>query len=77
MAKVRLQLQRATFQPIRELVEKRPINVKVHRFLWSEAPVHYKLSMLACEFLILCLLLQSIRRLTSFSTFNDRYILIL
>jgi hypothetical protein len=26
-----------------------PINKQLHLFLWSNAPVHYKVSMMSCE----------------------------
>lgn len=39
------------FNPIVQWWRKGPINHQFHRFLWSgAAPLHYKISMLACEF---------------------------
>ena len=38
------------FNPIIQWWRKGPISGQIHRFLWSKAPIHYKISMLACKF---------------------------
>ncbi|KAK2467930.1 hypothetical protein APHAL10511_000225 [Amanita phalloides] len=38
------------FNPIIQWWRKGPINHQIHRFLWSKAPIHYKISMLAYMF---------------------------
>lgn len=40
---------RLLFNPIVQWWRKGPINGQIHRFLWSKAPIHYKISMLACK----------------------------
>lgn len=42
-------LNRLLFNPIVQWWRKGPINGQIHRFLWSKAPIHYKISMLACK----------------------------
>ncbi|PFH51644.1 hypothetical protein AMATHDRAFT_191111 [Amanita thiersii Skay4041] len=38
------------FNPLVEWWRKGPINKQIHRFLWSKAPIHYKISMMAYMF---------------------------
>ncbi|KAI5117891.1 hypothetical protein M0805_001976 [Coniferiporia weirii] len=38
------------FNPIVQWFRKGPINHQIHRFIWSSAPLHYKLSMMAYMF---------------------------
>ncbi|KAH7919846.1 hypothetical protein BV22DRAFT_1022266 [Leucogyrophana mollusca] len=38
------------FNPIAQWWRKGPINHQIHRFIWSSAPLHYKISMLAYMF---------------------------
>ncbi|KAF8874734.1 glycosyl transferase family group 2-domain-containing protein [Infundibulicybe gibba] len=35
------------FNPLVQWLRKGPINHQIHRFLWSSAPIHYKISMMA------------------------------
>jgi hypothetical protein len=37
------------FNPLVDWWRKGPINKQLRIFVWSNAPVHYKLSMMACE----------------------------
>ena len=39
------------FNPLVQWWRLGPINKQLRIFLWSSAPVHYKVSMMACEFL--------------------------
>ena len=41
-------LHRMLFNPIVQWWRRGPINCQIHKFLWSQAPLHYKISMLAC-----------------------------
>lgn len=66
------------FNPFVKWFRRGPINVKIHRFLWSGAPLHYKISMLACKsftFFVL-LFLKVADWAVRFSVF-DRYVLVL
>ncbi|PPR00631.1 hypothetical protein CVT24_005477 [Panaeolus cyanescens] len=38
------------FNPLVQWLRKGPINAQIHKFLWSKAPIHYKISMLAYMF---------------------------
>ena len=40
---------RLLFNPFVQWWRKGPIAPQIHRFLWSNAPLHYKISMMACE----------------------------
>lgn len=40
---------RLLFNPLYQWIYKGPISKQIHRFIWSSAPTHYKLSMLACR----------------------------
>lgn len=37
------------FNPLIDWWRKGPINKQLRIFVWSNAPVHYKISMMACE----------------------------
>ena len=43
-------LFRLLFNPFVEWFRKGPVARQIHRFMWSDAPLHYKISMLACPF---------------------------
>ena len=38
------------FNPLRQWFYKGPINSQLHKFLWSNAPLHYKISMMSYMF---------------------------
>lgn len=38
------------FNPFIEWFTKGPVNAQLHKFIWSNAPVHYKISMMAYMF---------------------------
>jgi hypothetical protein len=42
-------LCRLLFNPLVQWWRKGPIAHQIHRFMWSGAPMHYKISMMACE----------------------------
>lgn len=46
------------FNPLYQWFTKGPIQAQIHRFIWSDAPIHYKISMLACESDFLCYFVQ-------------------
>ena len=48
-------LHRMLFNPIVQWWRRGPINRQIHKFLWSQAPLHYKISMMAgmCLFCLL------------------------
>lgn len=50
---------RLLFNPFVKWIYKGPINHQIHKFMWSPAPIHYKISMLACAFTSMCVLLES------------------
>ncbi len=37
------------FNPLITWWRKGPINKQLHTFIWSSAPVHYKVGMMSCE----------------------------
>jgi hypothetical protein len=47
--------RRLLFNPFIKWFYKGPINHQIHKFIWSPAPLHYKVSMMACASLSLLL----------------------
>ena len=43
-------LARLLFNPLVQWWRKGPIAHQIHRFMWSNAPIHYKISMMAYMF---------------------------
>ena len=41
-------VDRLLFNPLYQWLYKGPINKQIHKFIWSHAPTHYKISMMAC-----------------------------
>ena len=41
-------VNRLLFNPIIQWWRKGPINSQINKFLWCKAPLHYKISMMAC-----------------------------
>lgn len=39
---------RLLFNPLVQWWRRGPISAQIHKFIWSKAPIHYKISMLSC-----------------------------
>jgi len=77
-------VNRLLFNPIIQWWRKGPINRQINKFLWCKAPLHYKISMMACT--CFCLASFSYRRawesdidvlLFHFLFYFDRHVLLL
>jgi len=64
---------RLLFNPIIEWWRKGPISRQIHRFLWSGAPLHYKISMLSCAFPLLLLSLSLKADMATHSSSPDMF----